>query len=232
MNYFLSYLLIFILDDISNIIYDLTTVGSWEELVALPSFNKIVIYATILFLGFAGALLNLVMYRIMRPIALFIMARHAGYPYSWIAFVPYGSYFLEFALPIRQFNVFNWVKTDRRETIAWIYIANEFFGGIVSAILKCIPLLGRVADWVYSLFFIAWKWRKIYDLLKTFGFNKSAMTWSILATLWKPLYVVLLFFMCDKEPDYGWGRFECPIMIDYNEEEAEEENSYYEDSYL
>lgn len=234
MSYFLSYLLMFLMEDIANIIFDLSTVGSWEELVALPSFGKIVFYAVILLLVFLSGLLNLIMYRIMRPIALFIMARHAGYPYAWIAFIPYGAYFLEFVLPIREFNVLNCVKTDKRETIAWIYIGNELFGGIVSAIIKCIPLLGQVADWAYSLFFVVWKWRKIYDLLKTFGFNKSAMTWAILGTLWKPLYVVLLFFMCDKEPDYGWKRFECPIILEEGDEEeySDEDDAFYEDSYI
>ena len=217
----MSYLLLWLLEDITYIIDDIIGVGSWEELIALPSFTKIVIYAAVLLIFLISMLFNFIMYRIMRPIAVFIMARHAGHRYAWVAFVPYGTYFLEFALPIREFNVFNWIKTEKRETIGWIYIANEVFGGIVSFIIGNFPFLGTILGWAYDLFFIMWKWRKIYDLLKTFGFKKSAMTWSILATLYKPLYVVLLFIMCDKEPDYGWGRFDCPIMIDYEGEVIE-----------
>ena len=215
----MSYLLRYFLEDIVFIIGDISTVTSWEELIALPSFIRIVIYVSILLLILLSSLLNLVMYRIMRPIALFIMARHAGYRHSWIAFIPYGSYYLEFVLPIREFNVLNWVKTDRRETIAWFYIANEILGGIISFIIGNIPLLGTIADWAYSLFFLLWKWRKIFDLLKTYGFRKSAMFWSILGTLSKPLYVILLFIMCDREPDYGWGRFDFPILLEYDGEE-------------
>lgn len=210
------YLLLLLFEDIAFILDDISSVGSWEELMALPSFGKIVVYATIIVVSVVSAIFNFIMYRIMRPIAVFIMARHAGFRHAWVAFVPYGSYYLEFVLPIREFNVLNWVKTDKRETIAWIYIANELFGGIVSVIISNFPLLGTILGWAYDLFFVAWKWRKIYDLLITFGFKNSAMTWSILATLCKPLYVILLFIMCDKEPNYGWGRFDFPVMIDYD----------------
>lgn len=208
----------FLVKDILLIFDDISSVGSWEELVALPSFIKIIMYALILLGILASAIFNLIMYRIMRPIAMFILARHAGFRHAWVAFVPYGSYYLEFVLPIREFNIFNWVKTEKRETIAWIYIGNELAGSIVTSIMGMIPFFGTVLEWAYSLFFVVWKWRKIYDLLITFGFKKSAMAWSILATLYKPLYVVLLFFMCDREPNYGWGRFDFPILIDYDGE--------------
>ena len=212
----MSYLLLLLVEDIVFILDDLSRVGSWEELIALPSFTKIVIYASILLVIIISTVFHFVMYRIMRPIALFIMARHAGFRHAWVAFVPYGTYYLEFVLPIREFNVLNWVKTDKRETIAWTYIANDLLNPIISSILGMIPFLSTILQWAYSLFFVLWKWRKIYDLLITFGFKKSAMTWSILATLYKPLYVVLLFIMCDKEPNYGWGRFNFPVMIDYD----------------
>ena len=212
----MSYLLLLLVEDIVFILDDLSRVGSWEELIALPSFTKIVIYASILLVIIISTVFHFVMYRIMRPIALFIMARHAGFRHAWVAFVPYGTYYLEFVLPIREFNVLNWVKTDKRETIAWTYIANDLLNPIISSILGMIPFLSTILQWAYSLFFVLWKWRKIYDLLITFGFKKSAMTWSILATLYKPLYVVLLFIMCDKEPNYGWKRFDFPIMIDYD----------------
>lgn len=212
----MSYLLLLLFEDIIFILDDLSRVGSWEELVALPSFTRIVIYAAIILVCVISTLFHFVMYRIMRPIAVFIMARHAGFRHAWVAFVPYGTYYLEFVLPIREFNVLNWVKTDKRETIAWIYIGNDLLSPIISSILSMIPFLSTILDLAYSLFFVFWKWRKIYDLLITFGFKKSAMVWSILATLYKPLYVLLLFIMCDKEPNYGWGRFDFPIMIDYD----------------
>ena len=91
---------------------------------------------------------------------------------------------------------------------------------LVKSILGIVPLLGSVLKIGYELLIYMFKWRKIYDLLKTFRF-KSAMTWAILSVLFKPVYIVLLFIMCDREPDYGYGRFECPVMIGYDGEIVE-----------
>lgn len=217
----MSFLILLLLEDILFVISDLSTVNTWEELISLPSFTKIVIYGLIILIFTISLILNFVFYRIMRPIALFIIARHAGFRYPWIAFVPYGSYYLEFVLPIREYNVFNWIKTDRRETIAWVYIGNDVLGWIVSFVISMIPFLGKLGNLAYKLFFIVYKWRRIYDLLKTFRFNKSAMTLSIFSVMCKPLYVILLFTMCDKEPDYGWGRYDFPLLLDADGEVIE-----------
>lgn len=217
----MSFLFLLLLEDILFVISDLSTVNTWEELISLPSFTKIVIYGLIILIFTISLILNFVFYRIMRPIALFIMARHAGFRYPWIAFVPYGSYYLEFVLPIREYNVFNWIKTDRRETIAWVYIGNDVLGWIVSFVISMIPFLGKLGNLAYKLFFIVYKWRRIYDLLKTYRFNKSAMTLSIFSVMCKPLYVILLFTMCDKEPDYGWGRYDFPLLLDADGEVIE-----------
>ncbi len=214
----LSFLMMGILEDIIFTFEELMYVSSWEELIALPSFGKIVLYSSIFLILILSAIFNFIFYRIMRPIAVFIMARHAGYRHAWVAFVPYGTYYLEFVLPIRDFNIFNWIKTEKRESVAWIYIANDLLFPIIDSILGLVPLFGTVVSWAYQIFVQVWKWRRIYDLMKTFGFKKSAMTWSILSALYKPLYVVFLFIMCDKEPDYGWGRFDFPIMISYDGE--------------
>ncbi len=217
----MSFLFLLLLEDILFVISDLSTVNTWEELISLPSFTKIVIYGLIILIFTISLILNFVFYRIMRPIALFIIARHAGFRYPWIAFVPYGSYYLEFVLPIREYNVFNWIKTDRRETIAWVYIGNDVLGWIVSFVISMIPFLGKLGNLAYKLFFIVYKWRRIYDLLKTYRFNKSAMTLSIFSVMCKPLYVILLFTMCDKEPDYGWGRYDFPLLLDADGEVIE-----------
>lgn len=216
---FAYYAIVLIISDIIIIIDEVKDAGSWEAIVQLPDFSRLVFYVIILLIIICISALNFALNRIMRPIAMFILARHAGFKHAWIAFVPYGSYYLEFVLPIRDFNVLNWIKTDKRETIAWTYIANDLCKPIIARILGIVPFLGTALNIGYDLLIYMFKWRKIYDLLKTFGFKNSAMTWSILSVIFKPIYVVLLFIMCDKEPDYGYGRFECPPMIDYEGEE-------------
>ncbi len=215
------YAIVFLSADIANIIDEMERAGSWENIVHLPEFARLVVYIVIALIVICGIVFHLTLNHIMRPIAMFILARHAGFKHPWIAFVPYGACYLEFVLPIRDFNVLNWIKTDKRETIAWSYIANDVLQPVIKSIIGFIPLIGTVLKIGYKLLIYMFKWRKIYDLLKTFGFKNSAMTWSILGVLFKPVYIVLLFIMCDREPDYGYGRFECPIMIDYEGEEIE-----------
>ena len=99
----LSYFMIGIVEDIIYTFEELLYVSSWEELIALPSFGKMVLYSSIFIILILSAIFNIIFYRIMRPIAVFIMARHAGYRHAWVAFVPYGTYYLEFVLPIRDF---------------------------------------------------------------------------------------------------------------------------------
>lgn len=215
------YGIMFLVEDFIFIIEKIMNAGSWDAIVQLPEFTRFVTYVVIILLIVCSFAFNFVLNRIMRPISLFIIARHAGYKRPWIAFIPYGSYYLEFVLPIRDFNVLNWIKTDKRETIAWSYIANDLLKSLVKSILGIVPFFGYVLKVGYELLIYMFKWRKIYDLLKTFGFKKSAMTWAILSVIFKPVYIVLLFIMCDREPDYGYGRFECPVMIGYDGEVVE-----------
>lgn len=216
---FAYYSILLLIADISTIIDEIQQAGSWDAIVQLPEFTRLVTYIVIALIIVCVCAFNFTLNHIMRPIAMFILARHAGFKHPWIAFVPYGSYYLEFVLPIRDFNVLNWIKTDKRETIAWTYIANDLCKPLIKQIIGFIPLLGTVLNIAYELLIYMFKWRKIYDLLKTFGFKSSAMTWSILGVIFKPVYIVLLFIMCDKEPDYGYGRFDCPPLIDYYGEE-------------
>lgn len=209
----MTFLIVLILDNIFNTFYNVINAGSLEAIVAHPDFGKMLLYIIILLGIITVSLTNFIMYRIMRPLAVFIMARHAGFRHAWVSFVPYGTHYLEFVLSMREFNIFNWIKTDKRETMAWIYIANDFLKGIISSIIRFFPVIGTPLNYIYQGAFLVFKWRKYYDLLHTFGIKKSAMVLSILSLICKPLYVVLLFIMCDREPDYGWRRFDCPILI-------------------
>lgn len=141
-----------IMEDIIYTFEELLYVSSWEELIALPTFGKMVLYSSIFLILILSAIFNFIFYRIMRPIAVFIMARHAGYRHARVAFVPYGTYYLEFVLPIRDFNVLNWVKTEKSESVAWIYIANDLLFPIIDSILGIIPLFGTVVSWAYQIF--------------------------------------------------------------------------------
>lgn len=215
------YALIYLIGDVLETIGDVAGSSSLDDMINHPDFIKFIIYLTVILISVSSALLSFILYRVMRPIALFIIGRNAGYPRPWIVLIPYGCHFMEFALPMREFNILNWIKTDKRETIAWTYIALDFFKPIISFILSMLPLIGNLSGIIITGTFALFKWRKYYDLLRTYGFKNSAMTLSVLSLFCKPLYCVLLFLMCDKTPDFGWKGFENPIMISYDGEIVE-----------
>lgn len=218
MSYFLSTLILnyflYLFEDIEY----LTTLNSFEDIVGTSEFYNVLTFAIILIVIFVSSVFSFFMYRIMRPIAVFIMAKHAGYCRPWIAFVPYGTHYLEYVLPIREFNIFNWIKTDHRTTIAWVYIGFDLGNPLISLIFSFIPLIGGLAKYAYKAFWLVYKWRKYYDLLKTFGFKKAVGFWAAASVLCKPLYTILLFIMCDRTPDYGFGRYDYPILLTNNTE--------------
>ena len=215
------YALLYLLGDVLETIGEVAGSSSLEEMTGHPDFTKFIIYIAIFVICITSTILSFILNNIMRPIALFIIGIHAGYPRPWIVFLPYGCHFMEFALPMREYNILNWIKTDKRETIAWTYIALDFFKPIISFIMSMLPLIGNLSGIIISGAFALFKWRKYYDLLLTYGFKNSAMTLSVLSVFCKPLYCVLLFMICDKTPDFGWKGFENPIMISYDGEIVE-----------
>ena len=63
-----------------------------------------------------GLLFTILEY-LLPAIALFKMARKAGYKYPWLAFIPIAQTYLEFVLPRREFNLFS--KPEKE--ITWVY---------------------------------------------------------------------------------------------------------------
>ena len=94
------------------------------------------------------SLLITVGYYLLQSIPLFIMARKAGCKNAWMAFFPYTNDFLTFTLPAREFNIFNIIKTKRRDVMALIYLALLIAGSlilsIITGIAAIIPVLNTI----------------------------------------------------------------------------------------
>ncbi len=211
----------FVMNYLFNLMKDvdyLLTLDSLEQALNTSEFYNVLIFVIVTLTIMLCNLFSFLMYRIMRPIAVFIMAKHAGYRKPWLAFIPYGTHYLEFVLPIREFNALNIIKTEHRNTVAWIYIGCDLGAPFISLLFSFIPLIGGLAQYAYKAFWYVYKWRKYYDLLKTYEFKKAVGLWAAMFILCKPLYTIFLFIMCDRTPDYGWGRYDYPILI--SEEEA------------
>lgn len=212
--FIIIYLLTSLISDIYNVFTGVLGAESLDAAVNHIYFPRFMIYLSIAFTFFAIFAFNIIFNNVMRPIAVFIMARHAGFRHAWVAFLPYGTHYVEFVLPMSEFNVLNLFKSSSRETMAWTYILCHFFSPVIQFVIGFIPIIGRFGGILVSMFFILFRWRKCYDLLNTFQIKWSPMALSVLATIFNPLYYILLFVMCDRAPNYGWGRFDFPILID------------------
>ena len=161
------------------------------------------------------SLLITVAYYLLQSIPLFIMARKAGFKHAWMAFFPYTNDFLTFMLPIREFNLFNWIKTNRRDIMALVYIGLSIAGfwamGILAGLTVGIPVIGPLLSTFGGTIVIVainlWKWRMYYDLLMTFG-QKSNALWVSIVSLFIPwLFMIFTLFSCKNPPESGAGNY-------------------------
>lgn len=171
-----------------------------------------------LFITIAGAVVSFLLtvgYYLLQSIPLFIMARKAGCKNAWMAFFPYTNDFLTMTLPAREFNIFNIIKTKRRDVIALIYIALVVAGTLILSILtpivSFIPVIGPIFSSFGGVILLAvlsiFKWRMYYDLLMTFGQESNALWVSIIALFVPWLFMIFTLFACKNPPEYGKGNY-------------------------
>lgn len=165
------------------------------------------------------SLLITVGYYLLQSIPLFIMARKAGCKNAWMAFFPYTNDFLTFTLPAREFNIFNIIKTKKRDIMALIYLALLIGGSlilsIITGIVALIPVLNAVLVPILSSFggiilFVCislFRWRMYYDLLMTYGQESNALWVSIISLFIPWLFMIFTIFSCKNPPEYGQGQY-------------------------
>lgn len=165
------------------------------------------------------SLLITVGYYLLQSIPLFIMARKAGCKNAWMAFFPYTNDFLTFTLPAREFNIFNIIKTKRRDVMALIYLALLIAGSlilsIITGIAALIPVLNAVLVPILTSFggiillvcISIFKWRMYYDLLMTYGQESNALWVSIISLFIPWLFMIFTIFSCKNPPEYGQGQY-------------------------
>lgn len=161
----------------------------------------------------------------------FLMGQQAGCELAWLAFIPFGKSYLGLTLTHREFNL-GLFKTKYRKRVFWGWFIAEICVGIVTTILSLILLVYGMSIADYSLaepfsvllenpiFWILWltsfllsgfallirtlfHWRKNYDLLKTYDFNKLALPMSILNVFCPLVMIVFSILMAGRAPEYG-----------------------------
>jgi hypothetical protein len=146
---------------------------------------------------------------LLPAIALFKMARKAGYKNAWFAFIPFLQTYLEFVIPRKQFNLLGIIKTYKREITAIVYICMSIFGTTISAGLQGIPVAGQFLGLCFYVLMQAFVYCKVYDLFITYGSKEKAIIIALLNVLipGNLIYTIGLLTIMGKEPDYGAGNF-------------------------
>ena len=161
-----------------------------------------VISITLAIIGFIWMIITY----LIPAIALFVMARRAGYKNAWFAFIPFLQTYLEYMLPKREFKVlFLKFPTEKRQVIALIAILASVFGTAVIGMLNVVPAVGQILDIALAVFLYACAWRKMYDMLCTFGNKEAALPVSVFSLILPIVYAIALVVCMKNPPDYGEG---------------------------
>jgi len=156
---------------------------------------------------------------IVTEIPVYKMAKNAGFPHPWLAFVPYACSYVMFALPHKEFNIFNWIKTHNRTNAFLWFLGISFVPAVIYPLVMVvafIPLIGSflatglngLISLVVNFFIYIFLWRARYDLLATFGAGENTL-WVSIVSLFVPfVWIVFLFILMNNEPDYGNGNYD------------------------
>ncbi len=150
---------------------------------------------------------------LLPAIALFKMAKKAGYKYPWLAFIPVAQTYLEFVLPRREFNLF--FKTKKRNVMGIVFLIMTYLGSTIIVMLNVLPAIGQLLDIALPIVLMAFAWRKRYDMIHTFRDKELALPISIISIFIPAVYSIVLIFSMNREPEYGAGNYYNVYMEDY-----------------
>ena len=145
-------------------------------------------------------------------IPIYKMAKRAGLPNAWLAWIPIGEMYIRLKLSRREFNIFNWIVTKDRDKafIGYLWLVGGFVLAIVVLmIMMIIPGLNIIAVFlyyglmmIYPIIFGIFMWRVNYDILITYGMQEHAM-WASVLNYWVPyVMIVMSYIIMNREPDY------------------------------
>ena len=188
----------------------------YAVLLAISGMLGIGVSALIAIISIASSVFGLLfalLEYLLPAIALFKMARKAGYKYPWLAFIPIAQTYLEFVLPRREFNLF--FKTKKRDYMGILFLLMTYLGSTIIVLLNVVPAIGQFLDVALPIVLMAFAWRKRYDMIHTFRDKELALPVSIISIFIPAVYSIVLIFSMNREPEYGAGNYYNIYMEDY-----------------
>lgn len=161
-----------------------------------------------IFLIMAVTMIFAIILSIVISIPYYKMAKNAGLPNPWLAFIPLGNLYIILNLSQREFNIFDWIRTYDRTKVFWYVIAGYaiFFGCYFIMMIPFLNIIFSIFYYALSIVFsiavYIFSWRMNYDLLMTYGMEEHAM-WASIANCFVPIVMVVFsFIIMNNEPDY------------------------------
>lgn len=210
-----------VVDILSNVEDGLNSLNNsafsiYAVLLAISGMLGIGVSALIAIISIASSVFGLLfalLEYLLPAIALFKMARKAGYKYPWLAFIPIAQTYLEFVLPRREFNLF--FKTKKRDYMGILFLLMTYLGSTIIVLLNVVPAIGQLLDVALPIVLMAFAWRKRYDMIHTFRDKELALPVSIISIFIPAVYSIVLIFSMNREPEYGVGNYYNIYMEDY-----------------
>ncbi len=136
------------------------------------------------------------------------MAKRQGLPNAWLAFIPWGNFYITLKLSPRKFNLYNLFKYDNRsKAFTFFVIVNAVYIVLIlpMSLLAMIPILGWFLFFVYIMAYLVLcygiMWRMYYDVLMTYGMKEHAM-WASIANIFFPIIMIVFsYIIMNREPD-------------------------------
>lgn len=161
----------------------------------------------------------------------YVMGKEAGFDLPWIAFFPFGKNYISFTIPHREFKLGAFSTLNRR-LVFWIWFAAEILvyllctGGFLYIFLEMEHIAKYFMEYtpsmltddlpkiiiaiVFAAFLLTYyiirsviHWRKNYDLLKTYGYNKAAVIVPTLNLLCPLVMMIFPLALAGRLPEYG-----------------------------
>ena len=174
--------------------------GLFQMLMGLPFLAVFGVLGVALAIGIA--------FYVLGALPVYQLAKNAGLPNAWLAWIPYGNVYILLLLAKREFNIFDWIRTYDRTKVFWYVIAGYaiFFGCYFIMMIPFLNIIFSIFYYALSIVFsiavYIFSWRMNYDLLMTYGMEEHAM-WASIANCFVPIVMVVFsFIIMNNEPDY------------------------------
>lgn len=160
-----------------------------------------------------GMLIGIAIY-VLTAIPVHKLAKNAGLPNAWLAWIPYGNVYIMLNLARREFNIFDWIKTYDRTKVFGYYMIfalasmpaiNLVMTGLafIPGVNVLVSLISPVISTAYIVAMYIFNWRMYYDILMTYGMKDNAMVLSVFSSFCPIVMIVWSYMIMDREPDYS-----------------------------